>query len=62
MSLGVVWVGTQCMVHSVWMWAFIILIRVGHRTGELFEDAEREQRELGAKSKLHLIILDEVHF
>lgn len=29
-------------------------------TGELFEDAEREQQELGAKSKLHLIILDEV--
>jgi hypothetical protein len=28
-------------------------------TGELFEDAEREQKELGPKSKLHLIILDE---
>lgn len=28
--------------------------------GELFEDAEREQQELGGKSKLHLIILDEV--
>lgn len=28
--------------------------------GELFEDAEREQQDLGGKSKLHLIILDEV--
>ena len=30
------------------------------RPGELFADAEREQREMGPQSKLHLIILDEV--